>query len=310
MARSTPTPGVADPLVPDATATGFAMLSRTLTALGVAAVCLCAAPYTPPAVPTAAASESVPTSDRPLPSAAEFAALVQSDPVAALEASVRRYRQDVKKGFTAAFHKQERIGGKLRDPEVIRVAFKDEPFSVRMLWEKGGGLGQGTVYVRGENDGQMKVWVSRLFVKGVDPRGAMPRESARYGIEGFGLLKSAIRTRDAWAESKKAGELRVEFLGRRAIPELGGRECFVVRRTCPADEIDAFVSGEPEAVTDKNRADAFRTVTVHLDCETWLQVGTLLHRADGTPAGAYWFRDVQLDPPFDRDTFTTAAFKR
>jgi hypothetical protein len=284
------------------------MLSRSFTLLAVAAVCLSAAPH-PRAISRVVAVEPERIDlTKALPSDTEFEALVRADPVAALDAAVRRYHREVK-GFRATFHKQERIGGKLREPEVIRVAFRDEPFSVLMLWEQGGGLGQGTLYVRGENGGQMKVWVSRLFTKSVDPRGSMPRDSARYGIEGFGLGQSTRRAFAAWEGAKERGELRAEYLGRRVVPDLG-RECHVVKRTCPADEIDGFTDDVKEAVTDKNRPDSFRTVTLYLDCETWLQIGTEQHRSDGELVARYFFRDVQLNPPFDKGTFTTASFKR
>jgi hypothetical protein len=285
------------------------MLLRLVAVLGVGAACLGAAPSATRSTVDATLAPIPIERSRDIPTAAEFADLVSTDPVAALQASLARYQREVT-GFTATFHKQERIGGKLLAPEVIRVWFRDEPFAVLMLWEQGGGLGQGTLYVRGENDGQMKVWVSRLFTKSVPPRGAMPRGSARYTIEEFGLAQSTLRTLTAWAAAKQRGELMYEYNGKRAVPEAGGRECFVLKRTCPTDEIDGFVGSEKVTVTDANRADAVRTVTVYLDCETWLQVGTELRRADGEPAGLYYFRDLRVNPPFDKTTFTTASFRK
>lgn len=308
MARSTPPAAAADTSVPVVPAAGVVMLSRLIAVLAVGAACLGAAPSatrdstaTPAPPPVVERATAVLT-------AAEFEHLVRTDPLAALEASLARYHRDVT-GFRALFLKRERIGGKLLDPEAIRVWFRDEPFSVLMLWERGGGLGQGTVYVRGENDGQMTVWVSKLFTKSVPPRGAMPRGSARYTIEEFGLAQSTLRTVTAWAAAKRRGELTAEYLGRQTVPELG-RDCFVLRRTCPADELDGFVSTEPVAVTDANRADSVRTVTVYLDCDTWLQVGTELRRADGELAGSYFFRDLVPNPVFEKGTFTPAAFKK
>lgn len=238
-----------------------------------------------------------------------FAELVCTDPVAALDASVAAYREHAD-GFTAEFRKRERTGGKLADEEVIAVAVKDDPYSVLMVWRQGGGAGKGTVFVDGQNAGKMKVWMYRLSVLDVDPQGVLPKQSARYTIEEFGILKATQKTRKAWAAAKDAGQLKTEYLGRRAVPEAGGRECFVVRRTCPADQIDPFISGGPAVeVTDKNRRDSFRTVTVYLDCETRLQVGTEQHRHDGELTASYFFRNVNLKPAFDENTFTTKSFK-
>ena len=136
------------------------------------------------------------------------------------------------------------------------------------LGPMGGGAGKGTVYVAGENKGKMKVWMFRASVLDVDPQGPLPKASARYTIEEFGILKATQKTRKAWAAAKEAGKLETEYLGRRAVPEAGGRECYVVRRTSPADQIDPFISGgEAVKVDDKNRRDSFRTVTVYFDCE-------------------------------------------
>jgi hypothetical protein len=239
----------------------------------------------------------------------QFAELVRSDPVAALAASNAAYREHAA-GFTAEFRKRERVGGKLGGEEVIDVAVKDDPYSVLMVWREGGGAGKGTVYVEGANGGKMKVWMYRVSVLDVDPQGPLPKQSARYTIEEFGLLKATQKTRKAWAAAKEAGRLEAEYLGRRAVPEAGGRECFVVRRTCPADQIDPFISGgEAVVVDDKNRRDSFRTVTVYFDCETQLQVGTEQHRHDGELTASYWFRNVNLKPTFDENTFTTKSFK-
>ncbi len=236
-----------------------------------------------------------------------FADQLRDDPIAALNTAVAAYPAG---GFTAEFRKRERMGGKLADEEVIRVAVQDDPYSVLMVWQQGGGAGQGTLYVNGQNGGKMKVWMFRKLIQDVPPQGFMPKQSARYTIEEFGLVQSTRRTLLAWTEAKKAGELTYEYVGRKAVPEAGGRECFILKRTCPADQIDPFVTGGPKVdVTDKNRKDSFRTVTVYLDCETRLQVGTEQHRHDGELIASYWFRDVKLNAEFDADTFTTKSFK-
>lgn len=288
------------------------MVLRLVVVAAVGGVCLTTAPVAPPVseLPPPTELSFTPTAAGGIPTAAEFDQLVRTDPIAAVEAGIRKYQKEVS-GFRAVFHKRERIGGKLRDAEVIRVAFRDEPFAVLMKWEQGGGMADATLYVQGENAGQMQVKLARVgIVKSVDPRSSMTRMSARYTIEGFGLAQSMKRTHRAWAEAKAAGQLKYEFVGRKAVDELGGRECYVLKRVCPADEIDAYASGEPEDVTDKNRADSFRTVTLYLDCQTWLQVGTELHRADGELAGSYFFREVELNPAFDKGTFTAAGLKR
>lgn len=236
-----------------------------------------------------------------------FAALAQTDPIAALQTSLAGYPQS---GFTAEFRKRERMGGKLADEEIIRVAVRDDPYSVLMVWQHGGGAGQGTLYQKGQNGGKMKVWMFRKLIQDIDPQGFVPKQSARYTIEEFGIKQATQRTLRAWLAAKDAGDLKWEYGGRKMMTEAGGRECFVLKRVCPADQIDPFVTGGPAVeVTDKNRKDSFRTVTVYLDCETRLQIGTEQHRHDGELAASYWFRDVNTKPTFDADTFTTKSFR-
>lgn len=251
---------------------------------------------------------TAPTSATPV-SEDRFAELVRTDPIAALQTSLAAYPNT---GFTAEFRKRERMGGKLADEEVIRVSVADEPFSVLMVWQQGGGAGQGTLYQKGQNGGKMKVWMFRKLIQDIDPQGFVPKQSARYTIEEFGIKQATQRTLRAWAAAKEAGDLEWEYGGRKVMSEAGGRECFVLKRVCPTDQIDPFVTGGSAVeVSDKNknRHDSFRTVTVYLDCETRLQVGTEQHRHDGELTASYWFRDVNTKPTFDADTFTTKSFK-
>ena len=45
--------------------------------------------------------------------------------------------------------------------------------------------------------------------------------------------------------------------------------------------------------------EAFTAITIYLDCETWLQTGSVLTKADGSLMAAYYFRDVKINPAFD-----------
>jgi Protein of unknown function (DUF1571) len=241
---------------------------------------------------------------------AEFATLVEADPVRALRQSVTAYTLASGGGFTGEFRKRERRDGTLKGEEVIRVTVKDDPHSVLMVWKSGGGLGKATLWVKGQNDGNMLVDMPLIGAKGVPPQSNVPRLSARYTIEEFGVKQSTQKTLKAWATARDDGKLKYEYLGRKVAAEAGGRECFVLKRTCPEDQIDPFISGgDPVAVTDANRKDSFRTVTVYLDCETRWQVGTEQHRHDGELTASYWFRDVRANPAFDADTFTVKSFK-
>jgi len=284
------------------------MLLRIGSAVAVMLACFVAGPVVQHSAEVRSAASPAVMS-KSFPSDAEWATLAEREPLAAIAFSIRRYERDVVR-FTATFCKQERIRGALLPKERIRVAFRDEPFAVCMTWLEGGGSAKATVYCRGENDGQMLVLLPIVGVRATDPRGMLPRASARYSIEEFGLVQNTRRTLKAWRASADVGALHTEYLGKRAVQELDGQVCHIIRRDCPTDELDGFVPGEPNPVTAKNHADAFRTVTIYLHAESWLQLGTELRRADGTLAGAYWFRDLAINPPLPATQFTRTGLSK
>ena len=49
--------------------------------------------------------------------------------------------------------------------------------------------------------------------------------------------------------------------------------------------------------------------TLSVDTQTWLLVGTVLRGEDGQLIGEYYFRDIRLNPKFDKDQFTREAVK-
>ena len=58
--------------------------------------------------------------------------------------------------YVATFHKQERIKNKLQRREVIQVKFR-KPYSIYMKWRDGAYKGREALYVRGKNNGQLRV---------------------------------------------------------------------------------------------------------------------------------------------------------
>ena len=272
----------------------------------VAAACLVAAPAPHPR--PAPVPAGAPTST---PKPATLDELAAADPVALLAECGRRFRAEVR-SYRCTLHKQERTGGTLHPPEVVRLAVREEPYAVLMKWQSGarGPLGtpiEGAVFVAGANAGRMTVWrpsarLSPLRLLPVDPADDAARSAARYAISEAGIGHALARTHRSWA----AATPDVEFVGRRLLPEVG-RECLVVRRTCGKPQLDPFRLDEPAGDPARRPADAFTTVTVMLDPVTGAQVGSDLRRADGELVGAYYFRDLELNPAFPPDQFTPAA---
>lgn len=295
------------------------MASRTLILMATAGVCFAACPIPDSAGFTVMAASAPlvlepPSSDTPLTNA-DFARLAQTDPIAMLSAAIRRYRAEVR-SYTARLDKQERVRGTLYPPEVLRISVRDTPYAVKMIWEAGArtvlfAQVEGVLYAAGENGGKIKVWRPTSFLKLVDsgPNDATARNASRYSITEAGLASALERTYRAWSEADKTQDLQWEFVATHPVPEVGGRVCHIIRRTCTKPELDPFLMSEPRPDASSRPDEAFTTITLMFDAETWLQIGSVLERADHQLIASYYFRDIVLNPTLSADTFTPAGLK-
>ena len=235
-----------------------------------------------------------------LPTDDEMSKLAQTDPIAFLEWCVIRYDREVT-GYRVDMKKQERIDGKLMPSEEIMVDFREKPFSVLFHYKKPD-RAKRVLYVKPDdpkNKGKLIVQVAGAasFLVSIaerDLEGSDARASSRYFMNEFGIKIGAQRTLAAWIAAKKNDELHIEFLGEKKIKELGNRPCWVLRR---------FPYQTPE---DDNIAE----LTTYIDKETWLQTGSVLKNKKGELVAEYLFRDMELNPKFDDETFTRASLKK
>jgi hypothetical protein len=194
--------------------------------------------------------------------------------------------------------KQESINGKLQKPEEIKVYFREHPYSVYMQWLKGARKAERALYVEGENDGMMLARPYGFFARKVagdivvrDPTGAEAKQSGRYPISEFGLKKGTQRTLAGWIKAWERKALHVEYLGINRVKELGDRECYKLHR---------YNYDRPEG-------DGVIDLTVYIDKETLLQIGSILKAEGGKLIGRYFFHDIHLNPEFKKDQFTRKA---
>jgi hypothetical protein len=237
-------------------------------------------------VPQLAGAQPTPSEQEPLPT---------GDVVTFLEKCVQRYEQQGIQGYSVILHKQERIDGKLQPSEEIESYYREKPYSVFMHWLRGQRKAESSLYVEGENGGKMlakPAGVAGVFVKVVerDVDGEDARQSGRYTMKEFGLKAAIEKTYRDWKAANDKGKLRVHYLGVRKVKEVGDRLCYVLRRTCT----------EPEE-------DNVSEVTIYIDKESWLQVGSVLKDANGKLIGEYMFKDLRLNPEFKPNQFTRSA---
>ena len=254
-----------------------------------------------PAIPDAASVAELPALELDatgtLPTAEQFAEFARADPVRMLEFSVARYQREVQ-GYRVTLDRLERVNGKLRVREVVKVGFRESPFSVAMQWEKGGDRAAASLFVAGENKDKVLIRprnsVANFLVGYVsrDPDNEEVKAQSRYSIREFGIQMGTIRTYLAWKAAQECGAFRYEYLGVREVPEAGGRRCHVIRRDVnPAEE------------------DGLTDVTICIDTETWMQVSSRL-MAGSELIAEYHFRDIEMNPTFAADTFTPASLKK
>jgi len=167
-----------------------------------------------------------------------------------------------------------------------------------MHWVRGAKRAASVLYVEGENEDKMLVRPTGLagaFVKVAarDPEGDEARQAGRYTIKQFGLNKTLQRTLTDWKAIRDKGALKVAYLGVRKVREVGDRPCYTLRRTAV----------EPEK-------DGLSEVTVYIDKETWLQVGTVLKGAENKLLGEYLFRDIHFDAKFKPNQFEASALSQ
>lgn len=258
--------------------------------------------------------------------AEQFAKLAETDAVAMLGACLANYEKEAT-GFRATLLKRERIKGKVQDPESVRViasgdvpgADKKTHIRVRMIWDQGARVDgfrnpvRGSLYIEDQAAEQLVIFRPTALLKefSIPYKSELARDASRYCIKDAGLYRSTLRTYAAWKKRQDAGELNVTYLGKRTVPEVGGRECFVVKRTCKTAEVDPFALDEQPPTDPKViDRDGFTEVTLFIDAERRLQLGTIIRRTDGELVGEYFFRDVELvKAEFPSDTFTPAALR-
>jgi hypothetical protein len=223
---------------------------------------------------------------------AELVHKLKHDPVGFLEDCLQHYEEHVQ-GYRLIFVKHEKVAGKMRNHEKIRVHFREQPFSVHMHWLKGQSECIRSMYVDGENDGKLVARgvkfgfeVPFLVTRALDAPDV--KTSSRFPITEFGIYKGAKSTIDAMRAAEKREKLFVTYHGVECVKELGDRHCYKLVR----------------GPYDPPEVDGINELTVYIDAQTLMQTGSILKDAKGDLIAEYFFRDIELNPTFDPKQFT------
>lgn len=218
--------------------------------------------------------------------------LAAKDPARIAEMAKENYRRTVRE-YRCVFLKQERIDGDLKDPEEIRVLYRDQPHSVFMQWEKNADEVKRALYidrkdfVDGEGRKIAKIEpagaIIRLFVSEVTMpiHGDRARAASRRTIDEFGFQSTLKILEKVNSLASKNGELNYRFEGEGRID---GRPTLVFVRTLPQK---AKTGTYPDA-----------KMVLHIDQE-WLLPTAVYSYADAagkTLVGSYVLTKVELNP--------------
>ncbi len=192
--------------------------------------------------------------------------------------------------YTAVFHKQERVEGKLSQEETIFLKFK-KPFKVYMKWIKAPFKGREALYVEGWNNNRVKVHEGGLLglvTVNLDPQGRQAMQGNRHPITDTGL-----------------GNL-IKILGNN------------VRKGLDVGELEFRVSGEEiiygrkaqkvELLLPKSRTKGYycHRAVIHVDLETTLPIRVQIFDPDDLLMENYGFEELNprtglTDYDFDPD---------
>jgi hypothetical protein len=221
-----------------------------------------------------------------------------TEPVAFLEACLKRYDAKKIQGYDLVFQKQELIEGELKPEEVVKVHYREEPYSVYFFWTQPVNRDvRSALYVENDNKGadgksRVKVYTSFGFKLDKAPDGTEAKKYSRYAMNTFGLRKTMQRVLDSWKEAQAENTLKVDYLGQEMVQAVGGRACYKFQRPRYA---------RPEG------DDNVSKLIIFIDCETLFQVGSIVFDRDGKQLGYYYFRDIKLNPAYPLEQFTPAA---
>jgi hypothetical protein len=111
--------------------------------------------------------------------------------------------------------KQERIGGKLQDPHVLRVTVREQPFAIRLESEAGEARGRKVLYDSQNHPGELRVrehgvlgWVGWISISA---NGKLARKTTNHPMTdvGFGALLR-IQTDGVEAARRVGGYTRID----------------------------------------------------------------------------------------------------
>jgi len=188
--------------------------------------------------------------------------------------------------FTATFHKQERIRGKLRGKEVSLMKFRAKPFSVYMKYTKGD-KGREALYVDGKYDSKIQVHpgglLGPLFQLKIEPDSGMAMKNNLRPITMAGMTNMLNTVVPQFELARANGDLTVSYLGKM---DVGGRKAYAIKRLLPKKDIYPC-----------------KELVFFVDCEALVPIGADSYTWDNQLECTYRYTDFKLNTGLTDDDF-------
>ncbi|MDR1958468.1 MAG: DUF1571 domain-containing protein [Planctomycetaceae bacterium] len=137
--------------------------------------------------------------------------------------------------YTAILRKQENIGGRLQEGNIMEVKIRHRPFSVYLKFIVPKNMnGQEVIYVEGQNNGKM--WAHGVGIKklagtqSLDPAGTLAMSGNKYPLTMIGMLNLIDKLLEVGESDVRYGECKVLYYEN---VKMGSRLCTCVEVTHP-----------------------------------------------------------------------------
>lgn len=181
--------------------------------------------------------------------------------------------------YTAIFHKQEQINGKLRKEETIIIKFK-KPFKIYMRWIKHPYKGRESLYVEGWNENRMMIYESTVMggvTVNLDPKGFIAMKGNRHPITDSGIGNLVKLIGDNLTKGMMTGELEFKERGEET---LYGRKTKKVELIFPKDKAKGYY--------------CYRAIT-NIDVEKNLPLRVKIYDWNNILIGNYGYENLKLN---------------
>ncbi|MBN1436774.1 MAG: DUF1571 domain-containing protein [Sedimentisphaerales bacterium] len=214
----------------------------------------------------------------------------QHDHIALLEWALQKHTDNIN-DYTATFYKQERIQGRLKPVEVISIRFRENPFSLLMVWRENAGPADKLLYVAGQNDGNMLVhptgffsWISSVSR---DPHHPDVTRNSLRTCDQFGFRNTINNMLDVYRQASRNGDLQITYVGPTTIDD---RPCQVFERNLP-----------------NNGNYPYAKMVVAIDIEYVLPTSITCYDWQGRIVSQYIYKDLRFNTGLTSSDFTPRA---